>query len=286
MKTLHRLVILLLWAFATGTTLAGPLVIIHTSLGDIEVELYDKDKPITCQNFLKYVEGGYYNNTFLHRCPPDAVTGFSDFVLQGGQFTVINVGNQPTIFQIPSFAPIVDEFAVGTRYSNTYGTLAMAKLGGNTNSATSSWFINLANNSFLDAADTNNLFAVFGHVVRGTNILNNFIGRSYNNGGLGVLTSGLTTVPLNNYTGGNIQVSNLYFITMSIMAPQMKLLTNGTRQITWTSVNGLTNALEYATNLPPIWQTLSNNFGSGGVITNLDASTNKTGRFYRVRILY
>ena len=65
----------------------------------------------------------------------------------------------------------------------------------------------------------------------------------------------------------------------------MKLLTNGTRQITWNSINGLTNALEYSTNLP-VWQTLTNVVGNGNSMTNLDASTNKTGRFYRVRILY
>ena len=53
-----------------------------------------------------------------------------------------------------------------------YGTIAMAKLGGATNSASSQWFINFADNSFLDAPDTNNLFVVFGHVVSGTNILN------------------------------------------------------------------------------------------------------------------
>jgi peptidyl-prolyl cis-trans isomerase A (cyclophilin A) len=281
MKKLHLLSILCL--FAATKIFAGPLVIFHTSLGDIEVELYEKDKPITVQNFLNYVEGGYYNGTVFHRCPT-GVNGLTDFVLQGGEFGVVG-GSSPFFYAIPNFPPIPDEFAVGTRYSNIYGTLAMAKAGGDTNSATSSWFFNLTNNSFLDAADTNNLFAVFGHVVRGTNILNQFIGRSYNNG-LVNLGGPLSSVPVN-YTGTNPPAAtNFYYVTISALSPQVTLLTNKLVQITWTSINGLTNVLEYATNLPPVWQTFGSIVGNGGVVGATDPTTNRTSRFYRVRILY
>jgi peptidyl-prolyl cis-trans isomerase A (cyclophilin A) len=103
--------------------------------------------------------------------------------LQGGGFAITNRGTTNwTIVQVPSYPPITNEFGVGGRFSNVYGTIAMAKLGGDTNSATSQWFFNLANNTFLDAADTNNLFVVFGHVVRGTNVLNAFNQFQYFNG--------------------------------------------------------------------------------------------------------
>ncbi len=289
MKKMLALVVLLLWALAMEKCLAGPLVIFHVSsgntpLGDIEVELYEKDKPITVRNFLNYVEAGYYDNTILHRCPLSA-GGVTDFVLQGGEFDIFNFGF-PYPVSIPTFPPIPDEFAVGARYSNTYGTLAMAKAGGDTNSASSSWFFNLTNNALLDAADTNNLFAVFGHVVRGTNILNQFIGRSYNNGLINFDGPPLDTVPVNYAGTGAPGVTNFYYITVSILEPQVQLLTNGSVQISWTSINGLTNVLEYATNLPPVWQTFGSLLGNGGGIVATDPITNRTSRFYRVRILY
>jgi cyclophilin family peptidyl-prolyl cis-trans isomerase len=153
----------------TGTAVfGGTRAQFRTAFGDIEVELYDQDKPVTVQNFIRYVQSGAYQNEFAHRLVPG-------FVIQGGGFTITNRGTtNSAIATISTFPPIVNEFSVGHRYSNVYGTIAMAKLGGNTNSATSQWFFNLVNNTFLDANDTNNLFVVFGHVIQGTNILNTF----------------------------------------------------------------------------------------------------------------
>ncbi len=135
----------------------------RTVFGDVEVELYDQDKPVTVQNFLNYIESGRYQNEIAHRLVPG-------FVLQGGGFTLSN----NVIGQVSTLAPITNEFGVGRQFSNVYGTIAMAKLGGNTNSATSQWFFNLTNNAFLDAPDANDFFVVFGHVIAGTNVLNIF----------------------------------------------------------------------------------------------------------------
>lgn len=287
MKGLRYLVFLLSWAMVAECGLSGTLVQFHTSLGDIDVELYDKDKPITVRNFLNYIQSGFYNNSFLHRCPTNAVTGVTDFVLQGGAFYVANHGTpNEFIASVPSFPPIVDEFGVGTRYSNLYGTLAMAKQGGNTNSATSSWFFNLNNNTFLDAADANNLFAVFGHVVRGTNILNQFLNRSLNNG---IQNEGppFDTLPVNFNGSGPVFDTNLYYVSFTVLTAQMSLnKTNGTRLISWNSVNGVTNNVEYSTNLTKAWQVLVSTNGNGTPFSVTDSSTNKTGRFYRVHVLY
>jgi len=117
----------------------------RTVFGDIELELFDQDKPLTVQNFVRYVQTGRYRDTFIHRCNPA-------FVIQGGGYFVADRGTpNPYLDVIPTFAPIPNEFGVGKRYSNVYGTIAMAKLGGNTNSATAQWFFNLADNTFLDA---------------------------------------------------------------------------------------------------------------------------------------
>src|SRR5437773_4895535 len=175
----------LLWlSFVTDTpALAGTLAQFRTVFGAIEVELYDQDKPVTVQNFVHYVQAGRYRDSILHRCPVNPISGLSDFVVQGGGIWVANRGATNAALQLISgFSDIPNEFSVGRQFSNVYGTIAMAKRAGDTNSANSQWFFNLNNNSFLDAADSNSLFVVFGRVVRGTNVLNQFIGRSFSNG--------------------------------------------------------------------------------------------------------
>ena len=259
---------------------AGTLAQFRTPLGDIEVELYDQDKPVTVLNFIRYVQSGAYRDEFSHRLLPG-------FVLQGGGFTVTNRGStNPTVLPIPSFPPITNEFSTGRRFSNLYGTLAMAKLAGNTNSATSQWFFNLANNTFLDAADTNNLFVVFGHVIRGTNVLNGFNRFRYFDG---TQTSNLVyqgelppfdTLPL---LHASLDDTNLVFIEVSVLQVSVTTLADGSRQISWNTAAGLTNILEFSTNLPPVWNTLLQTNGSGNLVSITDTAP-EPGRFYRVRV--
>ncbi len=124
--------------------------------GEINVVLFDQageGAPITVNNFLNYVNDGDYVNTIIHRSVPD-------FVIQGGGFTVNNL----TVNSVPTDAPIPNEFS--SNRSNTRGTIAMAKLGGNPNSATSQWFFNLADNS-RNLDNQNGGFSVFGEVLPG-----------------------------------------------------------------------------------------------------------------------
>jgi peptidyl-prolyl cis-trans isomerase A (cyclophilin A) len=122
-----------------------------TSLGDFSIELFDDDAPITVTNFLNYVNSGRFNSTVIHR-------SVSNFIVQGGSFSFdASSGN---IVSVATDAAIQNEFSV----SNTRGTVAMAKLGGDPNSATSGWFVNLADNSSnLDAQ--NGGFTAFGRVI-------------------------------------------------------------------------------------------------------------------------
>ncbi len=128
---------------------AGTIVRVSTSVGDYSIELLDDTAPVTVQNFLNYVARNDYNGTYLHRV-------VDDFVVQGGAYRFqLFVGP----IDIPTDPPIPNEFSV----SNTAGTVAMAKLEGDENSATNQWFVNLTDNTELDT--TNGGFTVFGQVL-------------------------------------------------------------------------------------------------------------------------
>lgn len=128
---------------------AGTIVRVTTSLGDYSIELLDDVTPATVRNFLNYVNRDAYDGTYLHRV-------LGGFVVQGGGFTF-----QPFVGPIAVVAdpPVVNEFNA----SNTRGTVAMAKLGGAPDSATTQWFVNLSDNIELDT--TNGGFTVFGNVL-------------------------------------------------------------------------------------------------------------------------
>ena len=118
----------------------------------LDFALFSNRTPVTRTNFLNYVADGDYVNSFIHRSVPG-------FVIQGGGFRI----NDSQIEAVLTDPPIVNEFGV----SNTLGTISMAKLGGDPNSATSQWFISLGANS--DNLDTQNSgFTVFGRVTRST----------------------------------------------------------------------------------------------------------------------
>lgn len=259
---------------------AGTLVQFRTVFGTMEVELYDQDKPVTVRNFLRYVKSGRYENEFAHRLVPG-------FVLQGGGFTLSN----NTILPIPTFPPITNEFDVGRQFSNVFGTLAMAKLGGDTNSATSQWFFNLTNNAFLDAPNTNDLFVVFGHVIAGTNVLNDFNKFQYYTGTQShnlvanessYLGSAFQDLPL---LHPSLDSTNLLFVDITLLEVAIQPAAGGGKQISWNSVAGLTNLVEYTTNFPPVWTTLVTTNGTGARMTVTD-NAEAPRRFYRVRVVY
>jgi len=273
---------------------AGTLVQFRTTVGDLDVELFDQDKPITVQNFLRYVRGGLYQSMFFHRCLPG-------FIVQGGGEAVADPTSQSLFaqyFGVPEFAPITNEFNVGPRISNTYGTIAMAKLTGITNSATSQFFFNLADNgSNLDFQ--NGGFTVFGRVVRGTNALENFNARNKATyAGIQDLrvwfpndpSAGLFSDLPVSYNGfAYPRYSDLtYVFDISLLNIQVKLGTNHVPQISWKSVAAQTNYVEYSalTNRPPQWSVLGWKIGDGNVMTITDTSANLTKRFYRVRVDY
>ena len=136
---------------------ANPKVLMETSKGDITIELYEKEAPITVKNFLSYVSDGFYYNLIFHRVIPN-------FMIQGGGF-------DSEMNQKPVKAPIKNEARRGL--NNKRGTLAMARTNV-INSATGQFFINLKSNDFLNHKDNSSSgfgYAVFGEVVEGMDVV-------------------------------------------------------------------------------------------------------------------
>lgn len=131
--------------------------LIQTTMGDIEIELYEDKAPISVKNFISYAEDGTYNGTIFHRV-------IDGFMVQGGGFT-------KDFKQKPTRAQIQNEAHNGLK--NERGTLAMARTS-DINSATNQFFINSKNNSFLDFRSKNPSeygYAVFGKVVKGMDVV-------------------------------------------------------------------------------------------------------------------
>ena len=291
MKRRALCVVLLTLALVSPSARSGTLAQFRTSLGEIDVELYDEDKPVTVQNFIRYVQGGFYTNMFLHRCIPG-------FVAQGGGFRTDDPSSTAlfgAFSSVGSFGPITNEFNVGRRFSNTYGTIAMAKTAGDPNSATSQWFFNLADNS-ANLDNQNGGFTVFGHIVGGTNVLETFNAMSLNNGVVDLrqyyttndTTSLLSDLPVT-YAGARAPHYNeLIYADVSVtnLKLQVRSLDGGGREISWSSVGNRTNTVEFTTNFPPLWQPLLSTNGNGSTLTVVDATSLNSRRFYRVRVDY
>jgi cyclophilin family peptidyl-prolyl cis-trans isomerase len=126
----------------------------ETTLGDFTVELFEKEAPGTIENFLKYVDGEYFDGTIFHRV-------IAGFMIQGGGVT-------EDMTQKKTQAPIKNEADNGLK--NERGTLSMARTN-DINSATSQFFVNLKDNEFLDHQRGNFGYAVFARVTEGMEVI-------------------------------------------------------------------------------------------------------------------
>ena len=137
-------------------------VTLQTNRGDIVIELNDDKAPVTVDNFVSYVRDGFYDDTIFHRV-------IDGFMIQGG-------GHGPGLGRKATKPPIKNEADNGLR--NMAGTIAMARTG-DPHSATAQFFINVADNSFLDFKAPNPRgwgYAVFGKVIVGMDVVNTIKG--------------------------------------------------------------------------------------------------------------
>ncbi|HHF3031031.1 TPA: peptidylprolyl isomerase [Vibrio diabolicus] len=140
------------------------MITLHTNFGDIKIQLNEEKAPETSANFLQYCRDGFYDNTLFHRV-------IDGFMIQGG-------GMEPGLREKASRAPIKNEANNGL--SNKVGTLAMARTM-EPHSASSQFFINVNNNTFLDFRSESLDgwgYCVFGAVVEGMDIVNKIKGVS------------------------------------------------------------------------------------------------------------
>lgn len=133
------------------------MVTLHTNHGVIKLNLFADKAPVTVENFISYVKDGFYDNTIFHRV-------IDGFMIQGGGFT-------PDMDQKETKTPIKNE--ANNRVANTKGTIAMARTN-DPHSATCQFFINVADNSFLNFSAENSQgwgYCVFGEVVEGLDVI-------------------------------------------------------------------------------------------------------------------
>ncbi len=190
----RRLIVLMamLPAVASATN-----VLVQTPLGEFEIELFDTLAPRNVFNFLNYVNDDDYAGSFINR-------SVNNFVIQGGGFTFID-GEFARVTQNP---PVLNEFDL----SNLRGTVAMAKLPGNPNSATSDWFINLADNS-ANLDTQNGGFTVFGRVIgNGMQVVDAIAALPRTN-----ISGQFPELPVIDFNGGEIQAENLVFTDIAVV---------------------------------------------------------------------
>ncbi|HPW79709.1 MAG TPA: peptidylprolyl isomerase [Verrucomicrobiota bacterium] len=269
-------ILAVLWTSLAAGRAADSLAQVHTPLGDWLLVLFDTDKPVTVANFKQYVATGRFRDSFVHRWEPG-------FVIQGGGFFVTNrFKSNPSIASMRTFGSITNEYSVGPTLSNTYGTIAMARVGGQTNSATSQWFLNLADNVGLDTVDGG--FTVFGRVAVGTNLLNRFNRTSVANGIFPLNLGGpLYQVPV---LSPAATFGDLIYSDFSLPEwPRVRIAVDAGRlRLEWNSLSNFVHHLEFASGFPLSWQTLVSTNGTGQTIEVFDDRPGAASGCYRVRI--
>ncbi len=192
---------------------ALPIATFNTSLGSFEVELRSDVAPLTVQNFINYVDTGAYDNTIIHRSMPD-------FIIQGGGYSDAGA---PFAFNTPP-SHITENSRVPNEFnlSNVAGTIAMAKLGNDPNSATSEWFFNLVDNS-SNLDNQNGGFTVFGDVLgNGMDVINAIAAvQTYN--GSGSWGPAFSNIPLVNLGPNATEIATDNFVminSVSVAAPE------------------------------------------------------------------
>lgn len=183
-KSLFLAIVLYCCTIFSSLSIQATIVQFETNMGNFEVNLYDETTPETVANFLQYLNNGDYANAVFHRSIPS-------FILQGGGFAYN--ANWP-LDEVFTNDAIVNEPV----YSNVTGTIAMAKVSNNANSATNQWYFNLVNNS-LNLDRQNSGFTVFGEVIGdGMTVINQIVAlQDYNLGGA------LSNIPLRDYVAPN-----------------------------------------------------------------------------------
>lgn len=188
MKRLKTKLLIILSLLLVSVMAQATVVRFETNFGNIDIDMFEQETPLTVANFLQYVNNGDYDNSIIHRSVPG-------FVIQGGQY--YSTGSQ--VLAIDKYSPVQNEPGI----SNTRGTISLAKVSGQPNSGTSNFFFNVNNNNTgSNSLDIQNGgFTVFGEIIDGLEIVD--------------LISSLQTYseyPLFALYGNTVQLTNYVYI--------------------------------------------------------------------------
>lgn len=184
--------------------------------------------------------------------------------------------------------PVANEMGVNRFFSNVRGTLSLAHYPGETNNATCHWFINLADNAYLDAPNTNNAYTVFGRVIAGLEHLDRLnpahVSRAIKLVNLG---GRLDEAPVRLAApAGAVTYDDLLTVTSRLVTLDMHVLLErlaaNVRRLSWRSVSNRTHTVTWQPTLGGSWTTLWTTNGNGAVQSLLHTNAGSTG-FYRVR---
>jgi cyclophilin family peptidyl-prolyl cis-trans isomerase len=204
---------------------SADFAIFNTTLGTIPVLLTPSTTPKTVANFESYVSKGAYNNSIVHRSVPG-------FVWQAGGY---QLSSTPSISQTATDAPVENEFGA----SNVRGTIAMAKLGNDPNSATSQFFFNESDSNAANLDNQNGGFTVFGRVVGDSGLAVMDAVSSVPVPSPGPIASPLDSAPLVNYNSNvGVQASNLVLINNVTMADEGFSAVSDAPQVARASLQG------------------------------------------------
>lgn len=237
---------LVIFASFVARTSDATIVEFQTVVGNFEVNLYDNATPQTVANFLAYVNNGGYTNTIIHRSQPG-------FVVQGGGFAF---DTAMPLDSVMTSAPVMNE----PEFSNVRGTIAMAKLGGDPNSATSQWYFNLVDNSAgLDPQ--NGGFTVFGEVVgSGMDVVDAIAALPLYNVDSAITNAPTANLPLQNYSAADLangvipDARHLVIVSAVVVSDSTADSAAGLNPVPNTLINAP----------PPVPPATSNGSGGGG----------------------
>lgn len=279
-----------------GPARANPLAQFRTALGTIEVELLRDQRPETVANFIRYVESGRYDGTFLHRLQPN-------FLAAGGCYRGIDRGTPEAAYApVDAFPPITNETRRGGILTNFLGTLALGQVSNESNRLSAEFFFSLGDASGPFFTQNQGGYPVFGRVRRGLEVLralNAFQPLTVTQAGITNALVSIADPNLPPYLFGTAQFPVLLFDPLFNVRQQLETLVYlditllnvaighgpaGAR-IAWDSVAGRPNVVEFTRAFPPTWETLVRVEGTGGRMSVEDAS-GESRRFHRVRVEY
>jgi len=290
MKTILILIALLLAALEPtargGTVVEFQLMSANQILGVVDVELYNQDKPVTVNNFLNLIRVGAYNNSFFHRTAPD-------FVLQGGGYFTYNpsstlpmtnrIAAPPAgnLGMVGNFGVIPGEANVGTFYSNTNGTVAMA-LSAGPNTGTSQFFFNLTNNNGtvpgkpnLDDTSDGGPFTVFGRVTKGmdllTTVANNYPDAAAVGGGPFSFVPVYPTVANGTY---GPPYDDLIYFSLKVLLPTLRITSPISGLPASNALVTVTGTASAASGIAGVWCQINN--GPADLVDTTNGYTNWT----------